>query len=173
MLTDQLVAKLESFQAELGKRILKLSKFTANEAPLLALRWPIMKARILCRKLSFLRKIGTEESSLSASILHSLTTEDILNVSLVQQCLKLETYLGTNFTMAICEAILKSSEAEIIPDPIGELLKKDFTYILTRAYTHPSLKYAINVAIQGSWLKLWDTALDYGVGGTRHALAVL
>ena len=37
MLTDQLVAKLESFQAEFGKRFLKLSKFTTNEAPLLAL----------------------------------------------------------------------------------------------------------------------------------------
>ena len=44
---------------------------------------------------------------------------------------------------------------------------KDFSYILTRAH---SLKY---VAIQGSWLKLWDTALDYGAGGTRHGLAIL
>ena len=40
MLTDQLFAKLESFQAKLGKIFLKL---TANEAPLLALRWPTMK----------------------------------------------------------------------------------------------------------------------------------
>ena len=60
-----------------------------------------MKARILCRKLSYLRKIGTEENSQSASILRSLATEDIL----VQQCLKLETFLGINFTMPICEAI--------------------------------------------------------------------
>ena len=64
-----------------------------------------MKARILCRKLSYLRKIEIEENSLSASILCSLATEDILNVSLVQQCLKLETFLGINFTMPICEAI--------------------------------------------------------------------
>ena len=84
-----------------------------------------------CRKLSFLRKIGTEESTLSASILRSLATEDILNVSLVWQCLKLEK----NFTMPICEAILKSPEAESIPDPTRELLKKDFTYILTIVYT--------------------------------------
>ena len=96
-----------------------------------------------------------------------------LNVSLVQQCLKLETYLSTNFTMPICKAILKSPEAESIPDPTRELLKKDFTYILTRVHIHPSLKYAINVAIQGSWLKLWGTALDYGAGGTRHAQAIL
>ena len=109
-------------------------------SPILALRWPTMKARILCRNLSFLRKLGTEESTLSASILHSLATEDILNASFVRQCLKLKTYLGTNFTMPICEAILKLPEAESIPDPTRELLKKDFNYILTRAHTHPSLK---------------------------------
>ena len=28
---------------------------------------------------------------------------------------------------------------------------KDFNYILTRAHTHPSLKYAIDVTTQGSW----------------------
>ena len=50
--------------------------------------------RILCRKLSYLRKIGIEESSLSASILRSLATENILNVSLIQQCLKLEPTLA-------------------------------------------------------------------------------
>ena len=62
-LTDQLVAKLESIQTE-------LAKFTTNEAPLLALCWPTMKTRVLCWKLiSFLRKIGSEESFLPASIL--------------------------------------------------------------------------------------------------------
>ena len=58
----------------------------------------------------------------------------------------------------------------------GDLNKgtvEDFTYILTRVHIHPSLMYAINVAIQGSWLKLWGTALDYGAGGTHHAQAIL
>ena len=35
-----LLVKLESFQAELGKRILKLPKYTSNTIPLLALNWP-------------------------------------------------------------------------------------------------------------------------------------
>ena len=48
-----------------------------------------------------------------------------------------------------------------------------YNYILTRAHTHLSLKYAINVAIQCSWLKLWDIASDYGAEGTRHVLAIL
>jgi len=75
--------------------------------------------------------------------------------------------------MPICEAILKSPEAKSIPDPTRELVKKNINYILTRPHTHPSLNYAINVSLQGSWLKLWDTTLDYGTEGTRHALAIL
>ena len=70
-------------------------------------------------------------------------------------------------TMPICEAILKSPQAEFIPDP------RISTRHLDQSHTHPSLKYAVNDATQGSWLKLWDTALDYGAAGTHQALAIL
>ena len=39
-LNASLLAKLESFQSEIGKKILRLSKFTADRVPLLALNWP-------------------------------------------------------------------------------------------------------------------------------------
>ena len=48
VLNSTLLSKLESFQAELGKRILKLPKHTSNTIPLLVLNWPSMCARILC-----------------------------------------------------------------------------------------------------------------------------
>ena len=55
-----------SFAGQL-KRVLKLSKLTANEASLFVLCWSTMKARVLCWKLiSFLKKIGSEESILPA-----------------------------------------------------------------------------------------------------------
>ena len=56
-LNSSLLSKLESFQSELRKRILKLSKYTSNNIPLLALRWPSMCTRLLCNKLSFLHHI--------------------------------------------------------------------------------------------------------------------
>ena len=46
-------------------------------------------------------------------------------------------------------------------------------HILTRALVQTFLKYAINVAKQGSWLKLWDITLDYGAECTRQALSIL
>ena len=54
VLNCSLLQALESFQAELGWRVLKLPKFSSNTAPLLVLNWPTMCARVLCNKLSFL-----------------------------------------------------------------------------------------------------------------------
>jgi len=48
-LNSILFSKLESFQAQLGKRILKLPKYTANNIPLLALQWPSMRCCCLCK----------------------------------------------------------------------------------------------------------------------------
>ena len=48
VLNSSLLNLLESFQAELGRRILKLPKFASNTVPLLVLNWPSMCARLLC-----------------------------------------------------------------------------------------------------------------------------
>ena len=54
ILTQSLTAKLEKFQSEIGKRILQLSKFHNNTAPMIGLHLPSMKVQILLRKLSAL-----------------------------------------------------------------------------------------------------------------------
>ena len=46
ILTDSLLELLECFQAELGRRALKLSRFHNKLSPLIGLRWPTMRARI-------------------------------------------------------------------------------------------------------------------------------
>ena len=51
ILTDPLLDHLEAFQAEMGRRTLKLSKFHSALSTRLALRWPSLAARILVLKL--------------------------------------------------------------------------------------------------------------------------
>ena len=46
ILNCTLLQKLESFQAELAKRILKLPKHTSNNVALMALQWPSIKAHV-------------------------------------------------------------------------------------------------------------------------------
>ena len=63
-LTESLLDKLESFQAEIGRRILKLPRHHSGRATRLTLEWPSMTARILQRKLLFIQRASTNEESL-------------------------------------------------------------------------------------------------------------
>ena len=65
LLNNTLLSKLVSFQADLGKRMLRLPKSTANSIPLLAMGLPSVRARILISKLKFLYKIVHGEDCLT------------------------------------------------------------------------------------------------------------
>ena len=53
ILTDNLLELLERLQAEVGRRVLNLSRFHNKLSPLIGLTWPTMHARILSLKLFF------------------------------------------------------------------------------------------------------------------------
>ena len=87
-LNETLLSKLESFQAQLGKRVLKLTKFTANNIPHMAPHWPSMRCCCLFAKLSFLYRICCEgEGSLRDQVFTSLAALDVESICLIKQCL--------------------------------------------------------------------------------------
>ena len=65
ILNSTLLNKLESFQAELGKRILRLHSLSSNCGCRITLHWPSMRACVLCSKFSFLLKVTQGDNSLS------------------------------------------------------------------------------------------------------------
>ena len=68
---------LERFQCEIGRRILKLSKFHANDTIRIALHWPSVATRILNRKLTFLSKLlSSSEDTLSSRVFKTLAMEE-------------------------------------------------------------------------------------------------
>ena len=77
VLNSALLQKLESFQAELAKRILRLPTCTSNNTARMALQWPSMQARILIIKLCFLLKVVNSDTSLSARVFRSLAASDV------------------------------------------------------------------------------------------------
>ena len=85
VLNRSLIEALESFQAELGRRVLKLPKFSSNTVPLLILNWPTMCARVLCNKLSFLLCVCNGEStSVSTQVFRSIAVSDVTSMSIVK-----------------------------------------------------------------------------------------
>ena len=138
----------------------------------IALQWPSMTTRILIRKLTFLAKLLSDTKDIiSGRIFTSLAVVDVYNVSIVQQCRMLESELGTHTLSACLEnppdapTTLKSAKAII--------LKADLNALLSSSLNHPSAKYIADVATEISWCRLWDTALDHGVQGTRRLQLLL
>ena len=87
-LTETLIARLERFQAEIGKRVLKLTRFHNNISVRVGLKWPSFVMTILYRKLCFLAKLLSKKSdSNSYRIFYTLASKgDISDISIVQQC---------------------------------------------------------------------------------------
>ena len=106
ILNASLLLKLESFQAELAKRILRLHTRTANNTAQMALQWPSVRIRILIIKLSFLLKVIRGDLSLSTRVFRSLAASDVKSLIIIRQCHFLESALNSNFT----STILTSSE---------------------------------------------------------------
>ena len=91
VLTDSMLHQLESFQGEIGHRILKLSRHHSTLSMHLGLRWPSITARILISKLSLLTKLSEGEGSIGSQIFSSLPQGSL---RLVQECQHLEEKLS-------------------------------------------------------------------------------
>jgi len=137
ILNTTLLMKLESFQGEIGKRILRLPKFAANDPVRMALQWPSVRTCVLCIKLSFLLKILNSENSLSARVFCSLAASDVEALHLIRQCRFLESSLNTNFTTRILSFHQEISFSALKK----EIFEVDFSLLLSEASNHASQHY--------------------------------
>ena len=94
-LTDALLQKLESFQAEIGRRILTLSTFHSARAVRLALDWPSVASRVLERKLLFLLRMCSNKNVISHHFLTKLNCSDssASPLQLLEGCVFLESHI--------------------------------------------------------------------------------
>ena len=90
ILTPSIIDQLEVFQAEMGRRILKLSKFHSALSTHLALQWPSVSARVLILKFS---KVSSDEDAVGYRIYANLATKDHQSLRIVQECQSLEGIL--------------------------------------------------------------------------------
>ena len=175
VLSESLLSTLEKFQVETGRGILRLSKFHSDHCVFIALRWPRMRVYILLRKLTFLVKLLQPTSdSLSSCVFHTLASEDVCKISLVEQCQLLERDFGTSiFIQCLNEP---ENAITILQEAKEAVVSRDWEIMLEIAKCRQSTKHISHPQIASSWCKLWDLALDHGVCGTRkiqHLLRVM
>ena len=162
--TDSLMAKLEAFQEEIGRRILRLPRHHSGRGVRLALEWPSMVARVLQRKVLYLLRAFNSEESLGHLFLTRLTKDlsNVIPLQLVQGIQLLESQLGMKGL--VDRATTESCSAVELKK---EILKKDREKLMATCLEHRSTKNAAKIATYTSWLKLWDRALDSGPVGSE------
>ena len=162
--TDSLMAKLEAFQEEIGRRILRLPRHHSGRGVRLALEWPSMVARVLQRKVLYLLRAFNSEESLGHLFLTRLTKDlsNVIPLQLVQGIQLLESQLGMKGL--VDRATTESCSAVELKK---EILKKDRGKLMATCLEHRSTKNAAKIATYTSWLKLWDRALDSGPVGSE------
>ena len=166
ILTDTHITTLEEFQAKIGRRILRLSKFHSYLSVVVALRWPRLRVCILLRKLTFLVKLlQSTHDNISSRVFHTLAAEDVSKISLVEQCQQLECEFGTSFL----EKCLNDPDNahSTLREAKEMLISRDWEIVLGMASCHQSTNHISDPRIATSWCRFWDLALDRGVRGTR------
>ena len=165
LLTEPMLGKREKFQGDLGKKILNIPKHHSNLIPLVALRWPTMRLRILQRKLAFLRRtLYPRKITIYVSVFESLRekgTEPLL----IQQCKFLESVYGTHYTESLLSQSSDNDQCPLSLKDIREALEeRDRKYIWEQVSTRDSLA---SLSPDINWLRLWDDARDYGLPGAK------
>ena len=166
-LSDTALDGLERFQGWIGKRILRLTCFHSNTTVHIGLDWPSMRARVLMRKLNYLRQlVGVSEDKLSSQIFHAFAGRDVSELTIIEQCRHLESVYEINFTSEIL------TSADSWASIQKRILSADKELRVNRANTRRSLKHLSAIHSEISWLKIWDMVLDYGIQGSKSALCL-
>ena len=157
ILTPTLMTKLEKFQSEIGRRILGLSRYHVDLAPLIGLHLPSMMARVLFRKLNFLAKLLTSyEDTQSARTFRTLAAENIYNISLIQQCLWLLRTLNSEQILHNCLEN-PDSATSVIKSARNTILQRDWANTIHLAKSHMSLKHIVSSDdIASGWCRVWS-----------------
>ena len=130
VLTDSMLHQLESFQGEIRRRILKLTRHHSILSTCLALRWPSVTARIFISKLGLLSKLSERGDSIGGQIFSGLPHESL---RLVQECRYLEEKLSCQ---GCTDALLSSQSSR--KEMKRKILQTDWNVCITEANNHSS-----------------------------------
>ena len=114
--------KLETFQGEMAKRILKLPKWFSKTAAKIALGCSSMHAICTIRKLKFLSRTTAKEDEVAFHAFSSLV-DDVESICLVKECRELEERYKVNYTLEILTTELEDRHP-IIKEMIQIIHKK-------------------------------------------------
>ena len=151
---------LESFLAEMGKRILKLPKWASNSVVNVMMGWPTMKARILVRNLGFLLRLVSELMDMrwmqGLSKVCQTTWNHYPWSGIVEN-------LRISFRHTTLTKFLGASGDQVnVRDIKMEVYKIGKQMALEKFGTADRSPAAVTIEERIGWIPLWEMALDCG-----------
>ena len=121
--------------------------------------WLALRARVLIRKLSYLKRVlSADYEKLGSQVFRVFAERDVSNLTIVEQCRYLEGVYGTNFTGEVLTSRL------FLRDVQKAILTADKEFRLKGCETCQSLMHVTRPGIptELSWLKIWLLLLIIG-----------
>ena len=124
--------RLESFQGEVAKRILKLPRWYSNTPACVALDMESMHSVCTVRKLRFLHRVMTNEEIICYRAFSAMVN-DVEALSLVKECRDLKERYGSDFTSQILNATDFTASSYVLKEAEDYIVKEDKALQLKKA----------------------------------------
>ena len=103
---------IENFQVEIGRRVLKLFRYHSGLAVRIGPPLPSVTSRILKQKLTYLSHLlSSEDEYIATRTFKTISNQNAYDLSLVKQCIFLDSKLKTNCTAQILSNINYASSS--------------------------------------------------------------
>ena len=150
ILDDACLDLLERFQAEIGRRILRLNRYHSYLAVRIGLSLPSIASRILIKKLGYLLRLSSSKDvSIATNTFKTIACLNAYNLSLVKQCIFLDSKLKTNCTDQILNNMEDASSS--LKAMKKTIFSTDQNVMLEEASKHQSVSQASEI----NWLRVW------------------
>ena len=111
--------------------------------------------------------LNCDDDNMSASVLRTISTENVYSISLIRQCLWLEGEPKCEQILEKCSSDPKNASATV-RGAKKAIYQQDWANTTQSIAQCPSLKHTTcSELIITSWCHMWDLALDRGEWGTR------
>ncbi len=111
-----------------------------------------MKARIFIQKLIFLCRLLSSRDTIATRTFCTLAAQDVYNISLIQQCIFLDSCLSTSATATMLSN--PDLAASVLAEAKKSIYAKDVSLTLKEATSRSSTSLIADI----NWLRVWEAA---------------
>ena len=165
ILTPVLLDRLEKFQGELAKRVLRWPRHHSNTAAVVALGLESVKSRVLGLKLGFLQRVLDGGAELVSGRAVESCEKGVSSLCLVKECEDLEETCEVKYCRRILDGVEHWGK-----EMKEKIRKQDREGLLLKCRDKAPLIVKVEEGV--GWRRLWSEVMEHKLSYTRGLQAV-